>query len=68
MLGVGVGGKPYFMLVMDQVEDVAMLCERFNMYEVLEKVACNIINTFSDIETRFLMSVSLTSRLNLTPP
>ena len=47
----GVGGKPSFMLVMDQVEDMAMYCERFNMYEVLEKVACNIINTFSDIET-----------------
>ena len=39
------------MLVVDQMEGMAMLSKRFNN-EVLERVAFNIINTFSDIIVR----------------
>ena len=53
VLCVEVGGKPPFMLVEDQMEDMKMLVQKINIDEVLEleKVACNIINTFSDIKT-----------------
>ena len=44
------GGKPFFVQVEDQLVDKMMIVQEVNIDEMLEKVACNIINTFSDVE------------------